>query len=303
MVVRNAVAVANGKGGVFKTTVTTNVAGLAAAAGWKILVVDTDGQGHAALDFGVVDRSDFGDGLYRSMIEGAPLHIIKDVRPNLDMVAGGERAGQIVAGLAQQITGGDIHAVTSLERALTPIASQYNMILIDTPPGEKLLQQAVMTAVRFVVIPTKADRGSRQGIDRVARDIVKVEPFNTQVEILGVVGVDLPRGSTAMKAKVRARLVEEVGAVAPVFDSFIHTLDMAGVDMRENGLLAHEYEVEAHNQLKKLSIAERIKARKAGKARDFSTGAGKLAGDYETLTDEILTAFTERSALVAEVQS
>ncbi|HKZ29483.1 MAG TPA: ParA family protein, partial [Acidimicrobiia bacterium] len=41
----NTIAFANGKGGVGKTSVTANVAGIAALSGWRVLTVDLDPQG------------------------------------------------------------------------------------------------------------------------------------------------------------------------------------------------------------------------------------------------------------------
>ena len=56
------VTVANGKGGVGKSTVAANVAGLAAAANWKVLLADFDPQGNAGhiLGYGWNGQSDAG---------------------------------------------------------------------------------------------------------------------------------------------------------------------------------------------------------------------------------------------------
>lgn len=290
----NMLSIANGKGGVYKTSIATNLGGLAAASGWRVLIIDTDSQGHAALDLGVVDGSDFGAGLHGAMINGDDLYIMEEVRPGLDLVPGGEAAAPIVSGLAQMMSSGDFDlAFGSLERAVAPVADRYNLIVVDTPPGEKLLQQAVMTASHFVVIPTQVDKGSRSGIDRVCRDILKVERLNPDLRILGVVAVGLDRGSSAMKRDARAQLEVAMEGVAPVFASMVHSVTKAGVDTREMGVLAHEYETKAVAEARKLSIAERIAARREGKSKDYSTGASGLAGDYENLTEEVLAAFSK----------
>jgi len=49
---RRVIAIANGKGGVGKTSLTAGLAGLTAAAGYRILTVDADPQGNLRRDMG-----------------------------------------------------------------------------------------------------------------------------------------------------------------------------------------------------------------------------------------------------------
>ena len=56
----NSIVITNGKGGVGKTSLVANVAGLAAASGWRVLVIDADPQGNLARDLGVLDIADDG---------------------------------------------------------------------------------------------------------------------------------------------------------------------------------------------------------------------------------------------------
>ena len=46
------------KGGVGKTSLVANLAGLAANGGWKTLAIDTDPQGNLARDIGVINDAD-----------------------------------------------------------------------------------------------------------------------------------------------------------------------------------------------------------------------------------------------------
>jgi CO dehydrogenase nickel-insertion accessory protein CooC1 len=50
----NTILVMNGKGGVGKTSLVANLGGLAAFAGWRTLLVDTDPQGNLGRDLGVM---------------------------------------------------------------------------------------------------------------------------------------------------------------------------------------------------------------------------------------------------------
>ncbi len=69
----SALMISNGKGGVLKTSLAANLAGLAALSGWRVLAVDLDPQGNLATDLGVLDKSDGGEGLLRAVADNARL--------------------------------------------------------------------------------------------------------------------------------------------------------------------------------------------------------------------------------------
>ncbi len=88
------VCITNGKGGVGKTSLTANIAGHAAEAGWRTLVVDLDAQGDLGEDLGYSHDGDSDDGLglHDAVLRGSPLDVIANVRgrERLDAVAGGQ---------------------------------------------------------------------------------------------------------------------------------------------------------------------------------------------------------------------
>jgi cellulose biosynthesis protein BcsQ len=89
---RRVVCVANGKGGVFKTSLAAHVAGLTAAAGYFMLIVDLDPQGDLSDDLGYFDSDadDHGQGLAAALVTGQPIApTLRAVRSNLDVVTGG----------------------------------------------------------------------------------------------------------------------------------------------------------------------------------------------------------------------
>ncbi|MFK4637225.1 ParA family protein [Paenarthrobacter histidinolovorans] len=152
------VALVNGKGGVLKTTLTANLGGLLAVSGWRVLLVDFDPQGNLGLDLGyrhTAKVDDDGMGMAQSLMFGAPLMPVKDIRPNLDVVPGGLHLDQAAAGLVS-LAGKDARrAKLALAAALSPVADQYDIIFIDCPPGNEPLQLAALGAAAQIIVPTK----------------------------------------------------------------------------------------------------------------------------------------------------
>lgn len=289
----NTLAVANGKGGVGKTSITANVAGTAALSGWKVLAVDLDPQGNLGTDLGYNQRgeSDEGRGLLRAVVSGDPLEPLADVRENLDVVPGGEAIDELVAILTTR-QHRDPGASDAVAAALEPIAGRYQLIILDCPPAGGVLLDAALTAARYLVIPTRRDSGSLDGFVRVARRFAHVRAgSNPAIELLGVVLFDFGTGDRRMLADTRAELERDLDGAAPVFDAFIRNSRRAPGDMREQGLLAYEYEGAA------------AKATPWYQDRDgprFSSSASGLAEDYQRLTAEVLSAISSRGVAPVE---
>ena len=165
-------AVINGKGGVLKTSVAANVGALLAAAGWKVLEIDLDVSGNLKLDFGLTDEpeDDMGRGLVEAIWYGEKgLPVVKDVRTNLDFVYGGRGLEQL-GGLARSSMVDDLPTGSlagEFARALTEVPDDYDLILLDCPPGNSEIQDMALAVARWVLIPTKTDQASLDGLRTV----------------------------------------------------------------------------------------------------------------------------------------
>jgi chromosome partitioning protein len=286
-VLSNVVLVLNGKGGVGKSTLTANLAGLAALSGWRVLAVDLDRQGNLARDLGYLDRSDNGASLVDAMEGTGPLTVLENVRDNLDVIAGGRRIDHVVAYLQVEMARGRLAALARLEEALAVIAGKYDLVLLDSAPGEALVHLAAARTARAVLIPTKTDDASIDGLSPVGEVLANQKDANPDIEVLGVVIMFAPAGATRLIAEARRKLEEIAGGDFAVFETTIRSVPAIADACRETGKLAHEYESEA-------GTAEPFwKALRAGRrVKTFSPAAPNLAGDYQALTREILQRFS-----------
>lgn len=289
----NTIAVVNSKGGVGKTSVAANLAGLAAHAGWRVLTVDVDAQGNLARDLGYYDDSDDGRELFEAIL-ASRVPEARQVRENLDVVAGGAMLARLDAALIGEQPGrGRVERLYSLERTLAPLGADYDLIVVDCPPSVAApLVTEALTLARFAVIPTRPDEASIDGLGGLAQHISALTAAgggNPDLEVLGVVLFDVGSGHAAIRRDARAELDELLGGIAPVFATVIRSGPRAAQDMRRQGLLAHEYEREAQDAL------PWHEARRQGlQPPRFAGNADGLAGDYEALSHEILSRFLER---------
>ncbi|ACV79453.1 ParA family protein [Nakamurella multipartita] len=294
---RRVVAIANGKGGVGKTTLTAGLAGQLASGGSRVLVVDTDPQANLARDLGYAAGD--GSNLSLAITHGLPLEVIRGVRDRLDVVAGGPALWDV--GPAFTARGARGATLPGLKPALAKVAPEkkgadYDVVLVDTPPGEPILQELVFAAADFLIIPTRSDEASLDGLVVVAQRFAAARAVNPKLTLLGVVLFGVRAGSTRMQARVRSALQETLGDAAPVFPTSIRYLESAAVDMRSRGVLPHELtELHRSDTRKRLSRLREGTPADAGDtllSRDSS--AAGLAGDYAALADEVLAAMKAR---------
>jgi len=287
------VTVANGKGGVGKSTVATNVAGLAAAAGWRVLLVDFDPQGNAGhiLGYGWRGESDGGRHLVQALVAGTALTPpLREVRPQLDVIPGGEELDTLEDVLAGRVKRGqDIHA--SFAKALAPIADDYDLIVIDTPPTRPVLLRMALGATRWIVVPTRPGRMSIEGLRALAAEMVVARRANPDLELLGALLYDVETSATVIRRNAIEDIAAALGGAAPVFDTVVRHALAPVCESEEQGLLIHE-------------IAEMVDsaepfwvALKEGRRPNRVAGsAPALAEDLVLLTQEILQGIDSREA-------
>ena len=286
MPIERSIMLFNGKGGVAKTSIAANLSGLVALGDWRVLVVDLDKQGNLARDLGCMEASDDGEGLLRAAISGVPLTPMKNVRPSLDFIPGGPKLREAVDLLPKDDP-------TWLDRSLADVADDYDLIVIDSPPGIWQLQDAGACVAGFVLIPTKVDDASIDGLAEVVDELTMIrEKYNPSVEILGVVLTLVASRYVRVIAQARARLDDLLGdSGVTIYAPVIRETVVAGIEgTRNKGRLAHEYEQVAANaapwwkRLRKETTDD----------EPVSTAAGGLAQDYQDLTDAVMGEFLKR---------
>lgn len=289
--ISNSLLVLNGKGGVLKTTLTAQLAGLAALSGWKVLAVDLDQQANLARDLGYASRSDGGRSMYEACVEGSPLSPLVDVRPGLDVVPAGPDTMRLYREIANGPGGALVPAYDQIDRVLTPLASRYNLILIDSPPGGEAVHLAAMTAARHVVVPTQPDQASVDGLATVFRSLLSVKrTTNPAIDVLGVVLGPVPSQATRMRVDTMATLEALLKGKVHVFERTVRTAQLVAVHCRDLGMLVHEYEEAARTQSMPWYKLSREQRRSQ---RSYSSAAPGLAEDYQQLANEILARFSE----------
>jgi chromosome partitioning protein len=147
------VIVANQKGGVGKTFISSGIAQALAEAGHRVLIVDYDPQGHLTAELG------FEDLMYEDDVETLLMHMdgtakgdIHDLLVALDHERFGERLHLLPASDDAFLRDVALSKVSfseaALERALEPLENEYDIIIIDGPPSLGLNMDTALYYVR-----------------------------------------------------------------------------------------------------------------------------------------------------------
>jgi len=163
------IAFAGRKGGTGKTTTSVNVAGWLASQGRRVLLVDADPQGNATMALGIEAN---GADVWRLLVRQDPLaDLLREARPGLDILAGGEQTAVARDVLAVQSTRDARAAMFALRDALRQ-AEGYDFVLIDCPPSLDLIVINAVLASTEIALPVPCQflgaEGARQFVELAA---------------------------------------------------------------------------------------------------------------------------------------
>jgi chromosome partitioning protein len=176
-------------------------------------LVDLDSQGHLAEGFGIVadrieqDMSDVFEGS-KSLKE----IIMPNLRPHLDLAPSNVRLADMELTLVNMR-----FRESKLKRALEPVSSRYDYILLDCPPNLGLFTVNALIAANKVLIPMATHFWSMLGVSRLLTSIEAVkQEANPTLELLGIIPTRFTR--TVHAREVIDKTKAEVGRACRIFE-------------------------------------------------------------------------------------
>ncbi len=163
------ISVLNQKGGVGKTTITTNLAHGLAVKGFKVLAIDLDPQAQLTTSLGILKEKN--KLLEKSLLDDAPLSSITvQARNNLNIIPASHGLSDI-----DKLTSNGAENGLLLKKKLTEEIEKYDFILIDCPPSSGLLIMNAILASNEIITPMTGDYLGLQGLAYLIRTLKKFE--------------------------------------------------------------------------------------------------------------------------------
>ena len=254
-----AIAIFNQKGGVGKTTTTSNLGIGLARQGKKVLLIDADAQGSLTASLGIrePDRLE----ITLATIMG---NIINDeeIRSDCGILSHDEGVDFIPGNIELSGLETSLINVMSRETVLrTYIELQrdnYDYILIDCMPSLGMITINVFTCADSILIPVQAAYLPIKGLEQLIKTIGKVKrQINQKLEIEGIL-LTMVDNRTNYAKDISNLLIENYGSKVHIFENSI-PMSVRAAEISAEGVSIYKHDPN-----------------------------GKVASAYKSLTKEVL---------------
>ncbi len=253
------IAIANQKGGVGKTTTTSNLGIGLAKQGKKVLVIDADAQGSLTASLGFTEPDKLEVTLANVMErvindeEVEPGYGILKHDEGIDLMPGNIELSGLEVSLVNVMS-----RETMMRSYMDIIKGQYDYILIDCMPSLGIITINAFACADSILIPVQAAYLPVKGLEQLIKTIGKVKrQINPKLEIEGIL-LTMMDNRTNYARDIAALVIENYGRNVRIFENSI-PMSIRAAESSAEGISIYQHDPK-----------------------------GKVAMAYQSLTKEVL---------------